>query len=63
MPTHDIEPTRALSDAQIEQFIHDGFVRIDREPPLHPAEPFSLERADGDYSPVEIAIRLALGKA
>jgi hypothetical protein len=30
------------------------------QPPLHPAEPFRLEREDGDYSPVEIAIRQAL---
>jgi hypothetical protein len=30
------------------------------QPPLHPAEPFQLHRADGDYSPVEIAIRQAL---
>jgi hypothetical protein len=30
------------------------------QPPLHPAEPIQLNRADGDYSPVEIAIRKAL---
>jgi hypothetical protein len=30
------------------------------QPPLHPAEPFRLEREDGSYSPVEIAIRQAL---
>jgi hypothetical protein len=30
------------------------------QPPLHPAEPFRLAREDGDYSPVEIAIRRAL---
>lgn len=30
------------------------------QPPLHPAEPFQLDRADGDFSPVEIAIRQAL---
>ena len=30
------------------------------QPPLIPREPFQLERADGDYSPVERAIRLAL---
>ncbi len=30
------------------------------QPPLHPAEPFRLHREDGDYSPVEIAIRQAL---
>jgi len=42
---------------------HRGSVpRFMAQPPLHPAEPFRLERADGDYSPVEIAIRLALGK-
>jgi hypothetical protein len=30
------------------------------QPPLLPAEPFRLHRADGNYSPVESAIRLAL---
>jgi len=30
------------------------------QPPLHPAEPFRLDRADGAYSPAELAIRLAL---
>ncbi len=30
------------------------------QPPLLPREPLSLERADGDYSPVELAIRTAL---
>ncbi len=30
------------------------------QPRLHPAEPFQLERTDGDYSAVEIAIREAL---
>jgi len=32
------------------------------QPTLHPAEPIRLDRDDGDYSPVEIAIRQALGK-
>jgi hypothetical protein len=32
------------------------------QPPLYPAEPIQLHRADGRYSPVEIAIRLGLGK-
>jgi len=36
--------------------------RFMAQPPLHPAEPFQLHRDDGDYSPVEIAIRLALGR-
>jgi hypothetical protein len=31
------------------------------QPPLIPAEPFRLRRDDGDYSPVEIAIRMGLG--
>lgn len=31
------------------------------QPPLHPAVPLQLDRADGDHSPVEIAIRRALG--
>jgi hypothetical protein len=34
--------------------------RFMAQPPLHPAEPFRLEREDGDYSPVELAIRQAL---
>lgn len=34
--------------------------RFMAQPPLHPREPFRLERDDGLYSPVEIAIRLAL---
>jgi hypothetical protein len=36
--------------------------RFMAQPPLLPSEPFSLERADGDYSPVETAIREALGR-
>src|SRR5882672_5968024 len=36
--------------------------RFMAQPPLHPAEPFRLEREDGSYSPVEIAIRQALQK-
>ncbi|MDC0717279.1 phytanoyl-CoA dioxygenase family protein [Nannocystis bainbridge] len=32
------------------------------QPPLLPREPFQLERADGDYVPVEAAIRRALGR-
>ena len=34
--------------------------RFMAQPPLHPAEPFRLDRPDGDYSPAEIAIRHAL---
>jgi hypothetical protein len=34
--------------------------RFMAQPPLHPAEPFRLMREDGDYSPVELAIRRAL---
>jgi hypothetical protein len=30
MPAREHEPTRALSNAQIRQFIQDGFVRVDR---------------------------------
>jgi len=37
--------------------------RFMAQPSLAPAEPYRLERADSDYSPVEIAIRQALGKA
>ncbi len=36
--------------------------RFMAQPPLYPAEPLQLERADGRYSPVEIAIRLGLGR-
>jgi len=32
------------------------------QPPLLPAEPLSLDRPDGAYSPVETAIRQALGR-
>jgi hypothetical protein len=32
------------------------------QPPLHPAEPIRLEREDGEYSPIELAIRRALQK-
>ncbi|MFY0535395.1 phytanoyl-CoA dioxygenase family protein [Nannocystis pusilla] len=32
------------------------------QPPLQAREPFRLERADGDYVPVEAAIRRALGR-
>jgi hypothetical protein len=34
--------------------------RFMAQPPLHPAEPFRLDRVDGDYSAVEMAIRQAL---
>lgn len=36
--------------------------RFMAQPPLYPAEPVLLERADGRYSPVEIAIRMGLGR-
>jgi hypothetical protein len=39
---------------------HGSAVRFLAQPPLLPAEPLRLERADGHYSPVEMAIRLAL---
>ena len=42
---------------------HRGSVpRFMAQPPLQPAEPFRLDREDGNYSPVEIAIRLATSK-
>jgi hypothetical protein len=41
--------------------MHRGSVpRFMAQPPLHPAEPFRLDRMDCDYSPVEMAIRQAL---
>ena len=40
---------------------HRGRVpRFMAQPPLHPREQLTLARDDGDYSPVEIAIRTAL---
>ncbi|MGE0665008.1 MAG: phytanoyl-CoA dioxygenase [Sphingomonadales bacterium] len=40
---------------------HRGIVpKFMAQPPLLPARPLSLDRQDGDYSPVEQAIRLAL---
>jgi hypothetical protein len=40
---------------------HEGRTpRFLAQPPLHPAEPFRLNREDGNYSPVEISIRQAL---
>ena len=36
--------------------------RFMAQPPLLPSEPLRLERDDGDYSPVEQAIRLALSE-
>jgi hypothetical protein len=41
---------------------HSSRPRFMAQPPLHPSGPFHLEREDGDYSPVEIAIRRALQK-
>ena len=37
--------------------------RFIAQPPLAPVGPLEIERADGDYSPVEIAVRIALGLA
>jgi hypothetical protein len=39
---------------------HGSMPRFLAQPPLHPAEPHRFDRPDGDYSPVEIAIRQAL---
>jgi hypothetical protein len=40
---------------------HRGTVpRFMAQPPLLPREPLRLQRDDGDYSPVETAIRMAL---
>ena len=43
---------------------HGTMPRFMAQPPLHPhpADPIRLDREDGAYSPVEIAIRRALGK-
>ena len=37
--------------------------RFIAQPPLTPVGPLNLERTDGDYSPVEIAVRRGLGLA
>lgn len=37
-------------------------VKFMAQPPLLPSAPLSLDRGDGDYSPVEIAIRQAIGR-
>lgn len=36
--------------------------RFMAQPPLYPAQPLELERADGSYSPVETAIRIGLDR-
>ena len=38
MPSDTTQHVRALSDAQIDQFIQDGFVRLDHAFPRHLAE-------------------------
>jgi len=44
--------------------MHRGSVpRFMAQPPLHPAEPLQLDRVNGDYSPVEMAIRQALRRS
>ncbi|WP_239488534.1 phytanoyl-CoA dioxygenase family protein [Luteitalea sp. TBR-22] len=40
---------------------HGTMPRFLAQPPLHPAAPLQLDRADGAYSPVERAIRRGLG--
>jgi hypothetical protein len=42
---------------------HGSTPRFIAQPPLAPAEPYRLDREDGAYSPVEIAIRRALHSA
>jgi len=43
--------------------MHRGKVpRFLAQPPLHPKEPFRLNREDDAYSPAEMAVRLALRK-
>jgi hypothetical protein len=37
-------------------------VKFMAQPPLMPRDELVLERGDGDYSPVELAVRVALGK-
>src|SRR5580692_7119360 len=38
MPTNEHGSVRALSDAQVQKFIHDGFVRVDRAFPRELAD-------------------------
>jgi hypothetical protein len=38
MPAYDHETTHALKDAQVRQFIEDGFIRIDRAFPRELAD-------------------------
>lgn len=40
---------------------HGAAPRFMAQPPLYPAGPFQLDRANGDHAPVEIAIRRAIG--
>jgi len=42
------------------QHNHGTKVRFLAQPPLYPAQPLQLERRDGNYSPLEKAIRLGL---
>ena len=42
------------------QLHHGTNPRFIAQPPLYPAQPLQLQRDDGRYSPVEIAIRLGL---
>ena len=42
------------------QMHHGVTPRFLAQPPLHPAVPLQIDRPDGDYSPVELAIRKAL---
>ena len=69
--SHDRPQARATGDAgtvylchpfpvHAAQMHHGAVPRFMAQPPLHPAEPFRLDREDGSYSPVEIAIRQAL---
>jgi hypothetical protein len=45
------------------QMHHGATPRFLAQPPLHPAVPLRIDRPNGDYSPVELAIRKALRSA
>ena len=45
------------------QMHHGTTPRFLAQPPLHPALPLQIDRSDGDYSPVELAIRRSLQDA
>lgn len=71
--TQDLAETTAIGQAgdvylchpfllHSAQSMRAGRPKFMAQPPLLPAEPLALERPGGDYSPVETAIRRAIGR-